>query len=279
MNPAAEPAVSRTAAVPASLAPGLTLQLGRAFDGLRPGGNAGPAAFAPVFVLQQFAGLRIGDPGDSPEHEADRAADAMCSPGSPLEGPTLRSMEIRFGRDFWVVRVHTVNSAGPSARPFGALAYTVGQCIAFAPQGGAGQHLRAHELTQMLQQRQAGARPLRMRTDCDAVTWDGTQPGCGCGMPACWRLVDLATQEAMHFALDQIVLQRGLQRQFPGNWASPVQTERCTSQRWSVTVSSSRVMVVDNSAVVACLRMGQVPRSTHRQAGTGGFSRPGRGTR
>jgi len=117
--------------------------------------------------------LRINEPGDIYEHEADRVAEqvlakparphvsgaapriqrfsgqssgqtgaapasvdrALASPGRPLE-PTLRQdMESRFGHDFSTVRVHSDAAAEQSARDVNAHAYTVGHDIVF----GAGQ--------------------------------------------------------------------------------------------------------------------------------------------
>ena len=124
--------------------------------------------------------LRINEPGDIYEHEADRVAEqvlakparphvsgapprmqrfsgqssgqtgaapasvdrALASPGRPLE-PTLRQdMESRFGHDFSTVRVHSDAAADQSARDVNAHAYTVGHNIAF----GAGRYAPAtHE--------------------------------------------------------------------------------------------------------------------------------------
>lgn len=120
------------------------------------------------------AKLKIGEPGDIYEREADRIADqvmtapahhavssgppriqrfseqssgpmeaapasvdqALASPGKPLE-PALRSdMERRFGHDFSRVRVHSDAAAAQSARDVNAHAYTVGQDVVF----GAGQY-------------------------------------------------------------------------------------------------------------------------------------------
>lgn len=66
-------------------------------------------------------------------------------------------MEGRFGHSFSQVRVHADDLAGESARRVGALAYTVGQDIAFAPgqyrpDTSAGMHLLAHELNHVVLQ-------------------------------------------------------------------------------------------------------------------------------
>ena len=68
-------------------------------------------------------------------------------------------MEARFGgQDFGDVRVHTDGAAHESARSVNAQAYTVGSNIVFQrdsydPASPAGQHMLAHELTHVVQQR------------------------------------------------------------------------------------------------------------------------------
>lgn len=109
------------------------------------------------------------------EQEADRAADRIgrapapqahlewraSSSGHPLPPRTRSFMESRLGHDFSNVRVHSDARAGNSARDLGALAYTSGTDISFAPgryapHTEAGQRLLAHELTHVVQQRGGG---------------------------------------------------------------------------------------------------------------------------
>lgn len=78
-------------------------------------------------------------------------------PGSPLPAATRGFFGPRFGADFSNVRVHTDAAGHAAARRFGALAFTVGNDIAFAPgqydpHGASGQRLLAHELTHVVQQ-------------------------------------------------------------------------------------------------------------------------------
>jgi len=120
--------------------------------------------------------LRISEPGDEFEREADRAAEAVLSspnsswsgklisrraapgsgttsevppivyqvlrePGQPLDHATRGLMEERFGHDFSRVRVHTDSHAAESANVINALAYTVGRHVVFgapkpSPAGG-----------------------------------------------------------------------------------------------------------------------------------------------
>ena len=115
------------------------------------------------------AKLKIGQPGDKYEREADRVADEIitvptrsavcCAPpriqrctgqaneetdtvpasvdrvlnssGRPLEPVLRRNMEQRFGCDFSHVRVHSGKAARQSARDVNANAYTAGSNIVF----------------------------------------------------------------------------------------------------------------------------------------------------
>ena len=86
--------------------------------------------------------------------------EALASPGSGLDKPTQALMEARFGHDFGAVRIHSGFKANASAYAVGAHAYTVGNHIVFsdghyAPGTDAGRSTLAHELTHVVQQRQA----------------------------------------------------------------------------------------------------------------------------
>jgi hypothetical protein len=86
----------------------------------------------------------------------------LSSPGQALDKDTRAFMEPRFGRDFSQVRVHTDTASAESARSVGALAYTVGQHIAFGsgsydPSSATGKNLLAHELAHTVQQGSVGA--------------------------------------------------------------------------------------------------------------------------
>ncbi len=121
-----------------------------------------------VMKKSNGSNLRVGDPGDAYEQEADRIADHVMSaapvqtappriqrsavagtttsqttsapasvghtlaqPGAPLTSPVRQHMEQRFGQDFSRVRVHVGGSAEQSARELNANAYTVGNSIVF----------------------------------------------------------------------------------------------------------------------------------------------------
>jgi hypothetical protein len=78
--------------------------------------------------------------------------------GSPLDAGTRSFMETRLGADFSDVRIHTGARADDSARSINAQAYTVGSQVvfrsgAFQPDSPAGQHVLAHELAHVVQQR------------------------------------------------------------------------------------------------------------------------------
>ncbi|MFM2045320.1 MAG: hypothetical protein RLY86_3896 [Pseudomonadota bacterium] len=81
------------------------------------------------------------------------------SGGKPLPPSILAKMEAAFGTDFSAVRIHE----GPQAARIGALAFTTGTDIYFAPgryqpETLQGQQLLGHELTHVVQQRQGRVR-------------------------------------------------------------------------------------------------------------------------
>jgi hypothetical protein len=78
--------------------------------------------------------------------------------GSPLDPGARSLMEERMGADFSDVRIHTGPAADHSARSISAQAYTVGSNVvfrsgAYEPDSPAGQHVLAHELAHVVQQR------------------------------------------------------------------------------------------------------------------------------
>jgi outer membrane protein OmpA-like peptidoglycan-associated protein len=82
----------------------------------------------------------------------------MQGGGAPLPAAIRAFFEPRFGVDFSQVRLHTDSLAADTAKSINAKAFTVGRDIAFsagqyAPESSAGQHLLAHELTHVVQQR------------------------------------------------------------------------------------------------------------------------------
>jgi hypothetical protein len=84
--------------------------------------------------------------------------DVLRSSGRPLDPQTRAFFEPRFGHEFSRVRVHADARAAASARAVNALAYTIGDHVAFghgqyAPDTPEGRRLLAHELTHVVQQR------------------------------------------------------------------------------------------------------------------------------
>jgi ribosomal protein S18 acetylase RimI-like enzyme len=79
--------------------------------------------------------------------------------GKPLPPAVLAKMEAAFGADFSAVRVHV----GPQASRIGAVAFTTGEDLYFAPgryqpESVQGQQLLGHELAHVIQQRQGRVR-------------------------------------------------------------------------------------------------------------------------
>lgn len=93
--------------------------------------------------------------------------EVLQSPGQTLTPVTRGFMESRFGRNLSQVRVHTDSKAAKSAQSVNALAYTVGNNIAFdhgqySPETINGKRLLAHELTHVLQQK-SSQKPLQTK--------------------------------------------------------------------------------------------------------------------
>lgn len=106
--------------------------------------------------------------------------DALGGGGAPLD-PGIRSLyESRLGHDLADVRIHTGPRADHAAASLGALAFTHGRDIAFrdgqfAPSGGAGGALLAHELVHVVQQ--ASAPRLQLKEDPDLGPKSKPAPG------------------------------------------------------------------------------------------------------
>lgn len=106
---------------------------------------------------------------DSPATPQPIVGSTLNSRGKPLDDATRSFMEERFDDDFSRVRVHTDSAAAASARSLGALAYTVGNHIAFRdgtyePGTGASRKLIAHELAHVVQQRQSERHAVHRQT-------------------------------------------------------------------------------------------------------------------
>src|SRR4029077_20793737 len=116
------------------------------------------------FASTQRSGVlqRRSDGQSQPASVPPIVHDVLNSPGQPLDAATRADMEPRFGHDFSKVRVHADAQAAESARAVSALAYAVGEHVAFrgeryAPGTSAGRHLLAHELAHVVQQARGGS--------------------------------------------------------------------------------------------------------------------------
>ena len=104
--------------------------------------------------------LTVGESGDLYEQEADRIADSVMLKEKP-ENKTSSTNERQSEKlDFSRVRVHTGGEAAAAARSVNARAFTIGHDIVFGaneytPASSTGKSLLAHELTHVLQQRNA----------------------------------------------------------------------------------------------------------------------------
>lgn len=119
--------------------------------------------------------------------------DALASGGRALDQAARASMDKTFGFDFGRVRVHTDSLAAASARAVGAEAYTVGSDVVFgagryAPGSAEGRKLIAHELTHVVQQREAATvGPLRISTPADPLEREAERVGSTGGAPVSGR--------------------------------------------------------------------------------------------
>ncbi len=97
--------------------------------------------------------------------------DEMHGRGRPLDPDTRSFMEPRFGQSFADVRVHTDDRAVDASRALNALAFTIGNEIAFGagqyqPDHISGQQLIAHELTHVVQQSGANGKQIGPSNGC-----------------------------------------------------------------------------------------------------------------
>ncbi len=130
------------------------------------------AASGSVTIFDEITVQRLpaGDASTDVAPDAEAEIDAMRGSGAPLDQETRAFMEPRFGHTFNQVRIHTDARAASLAHALDALAFTVGNDIAFAPgqyQPGSdeGRTLLAHELTHTLQQTGGAARVQRQEAD------------------------------------------------------------------------------------------------------------------
>jgi hypothetical protein len=116
--------------------------------------------------------------------------EVLSSPGQRLDTATRSFLEPRFGHDLSRLQVHTDAKASASAEALGALAYTRGSHLVFAPgryqpRTPEGRSLLAHEVVHVLQQASspAGA-PLPVLRKKSGLPggWVTEEPAGGCGV-------------------------------------------------------------------------------------------------
>jgi hypothetical protein len=125
-----------------------------------------PGAEHPVLELQRTAGNRavtalVVQRRAEDEGTATRSAidSAISGSGQALPAPLRSRAEAHLSADLSGVRIHTGAAAARSASAVAAESYTVGNDVVFGagqydPSSSRGQHLIAHELTHVVQQRQ-----------------------------------------------------------------------------------------------------------------------------
>ncbi|HLJ27810.1 MAG TPA: DUF4157 domain-containing protein [Candidatus Angelobacter sp.] len=109
--------------------------------------------------------------------------DVLNSPGRSLDKATRDYFESRFGHDFSKIRIHSDGRAAESARAVHALAYTVGENIAFAagrysPNTAEGRRLLAHELVHAVQQGHSANVSVRAAGAGPQISRSGPQVAC-----------------------------------------------------------------------------------------------------
>lgn len=158
----ADRVMASPAPAPRGASPDSAAVIRRKCDSCRDEDEAGSASGAPAIQLSPAA-----SPAAAPAGAAE-AAIAGLGAGTPLPRTERDFFEPRFGHDLSGVRVHTGEAAQAASRSLGARAFTLGADIAFAagayaPRSRDGRRLIAHELTHVLQQGGADARPSRIR--------------------------------------------------------------------------------------------------------------------
>jgi len=143
-------------------------------------GGAGIAADPTGGTLQrQYEGATLATPVANEEREVK----AELNVGQPLEASRRRHFENRLGVPLNGVRVHTDPRAAATAQAVGALAYTLGNDVVFAPgqfapHSAAGEKLLAHEIAHVVGQRGRGPSIVH-RQAVPRKDWDPAGPKSG----------------------------------------------------------------------------------------------------
>lgn len=141
---------------------------------------AGASFFGPASIQRSAAGQSESG-GKAPAVTSDTQTKLQQSKGGgqALDAGTKTAMEQRFGADFSAVRIHTGSDAVRLNHNLDAEAFTHGTDIFFnqgkyAPGTASGGHLLAHELTHVIQQKQAASGTLqRKQSRRKTFPWDG----------------------------------------------------------------------------------------------------------
>jgi Domain of unknown function (DUF4157) len=150
---------------------------------------------------------------EASDHVTNEINNIHSSSGFPLDTSTKGFMESRFGGgyDFSNVRIHADAKAAKSAQTVNALAYTVGNHIAFgqgqySPNTTEGRRLLAHELTHVIQQNSVGVLPriqdtARLREmsdlhDSEQLSIDQIKIGSASGTPFIQRQPNRTSQKS-----------------------------------------------------------------------------------
>lgn len=123
---------------------------------VRGGGNPDSANGQPQLDHARVQLRAMGSAGTLGREAPPHVDEVLRSPGQQLTAAMRAFMQLRFGRDFSSVRIHSDPRAARSAKQLGASAYTVGDHIVFAegrlaPSTPAGSRLLAHELAHVVQ--------------------------------------------------------------------------------------------------------------------------------
>jgi Domain of unknown function (DUF4157) len=164
VNPAGQPApgVHQGGRVQQG-AGGGTVRPGAGDGTVHPGAGDGTVHRSPA-VAGTDGGEVVGADGGELASGTSAEIRSLRGTGRPLPAPMRRSMESAFGTDLSDVRVHTGNTAARLNAGLQSAAFTAGRDIAFADgmpdtRTEGGQHLLAHELAHVLQNREPG--PIR----------------------------------------------------------------------------------------------------------------------
>lgn len=124
------------------------------------GGEARPGNQAMQRLVPNLRVQMAGAKGADVDETIARAIQAKRGGGASLDEGSRKSMEGAMGQDFSDVRVHSDSDADSLSRSVKATAFTTGQDIffrsgAYQPGSTEGNKLLAHELTHVVQQRNA----------------------------------------------------------------------------------------------------------------------------